>query len=427
MVHSCRLQTLTLVAAAVVGSVFANFARAESAGEIYQRRVLPLIESGSHSSCTECHFRGVELRDFLTSDPAKTFAELRGRGWIDVEHPEKSKLLGFIAREPEQADPLLGKVRAAEMAALEAWIRAAVKEPELLARPLPASRDLELPAEFIRHARSDRVLASFADAVWSQLGRCVNCHSPDRNAKMVKEHGPQMSWIVPGDPAATLKQLTDRELIDLDKPAESQLRTKPLELVEHGGGPKFPLGSETDARWLAFLKDYSRTLRADGYRPRDALPALPEHRSWLSELQIRMTDVPESWDERLLVVTLHRIRPDGSVDAAPVARGDSRVNPKGHVWQNALTVTARDKSRGTADAWSEPLAIDDAIAKGRYLVRVTLAPDSAAKPQSTSAVQLGTFTVEAPWPPGYQPPKILSWKQLEPNPAASANTNSTDR
>jgi hypothetical protein len=210
--------------------------------------------------------------------------------------------------------------------------------------------------------------------------------------------------------------LTERGLIDLDHPQESQLRTKPLVLVEHGGGPKFVPGSETDARWQAFLKDYALTVRKDGYRADDPLPHLPDHRSWLSELQIRITDLPEQWNDRLLTVMLHAVNADGSVAEQPHARGDSRVNPKQHVWQNALTIYAPLEPGDTNIQWDKPVAVADAIAKGRYLLRVALGPMQplqsvqSSGPDANRATEVvGTFSLDAPWPPGYQPPKILSW------------------
>ena len=381
---------------------------AESAHEIYARRVLPLLESKDKSSCTECHLRGVELKDFLSTDPAKTFSELRGRGWIDTREPEKSKLLAFISRAPEAGDPLLEKVRTAESSALREWIIAAVADPDLLKQSLPKNTDLDLPLEFIRHARQDRVAASFADAVWSQLGRCVNCHSPDRNSKQLKEHGEKMSWIVPGNPYATLRLLTDRKLIDLDKPEESELRTKPLELVEHGGGPKFPLGSDTDARWTAFLIDYAKTVRVDGYGTGDEFPKLPPRHSWLSELQIKLTDLPDQFDDQLMTVTLHRNLGEGRVEDKPVALGQSIANPKQNVWQNALTVYLAVEPKSGMQQFSKAIDIAAAIPKGKYTLRVT-----ADLPSSPTQKILALYVFDAPWTRGYQPPKTLSWKDKQ--------------
>jgi mono/diheme cytochrome c family protein len=67
--------------------------------------------------------------------------------------------------------------------------------------------------EVIRHARRDRVLASFIDNIWTEVGRCAACHSPDRNQKQVKEHGDQVSWIKLNDPAGHF-ELHGRERID---------------------------------------------------------------------------------------------------------------------------------------------------------------------------------------------------------------------
>ena len=66
---------------------------AESPTEIYQRLVIPLIQSAKSSSCSECHLQAVKLDDFLTSDPKASFASLRARGWIDTKQPAESKLL----------------------------------------------------------------------------------------------------------------------------------------------------------------------------------------------------------------------------------------------------------------------------------------------------------------------------------------------
>jgi len=238
-----------------------------------------------------------------------------------------------------------------------------------------------------------------------------------------------------------LKLLTERELIDLDEPETSQLRTKPLAVVEHGGGPKFAIGSATDARWQAFLKDYALTVRQDGYVATDKLPSLPKNRSWLSELQIRITDLPADWNDRLIVVTLHPLRADGSTDQQIVARGDSLVNAKQHVWQNALTIYASepDAVQGSAtsagsqidvEVWNTPVAVGDAIRAGKYVLNVILvgskprteslsataksaagSESGVVDPKTGIGTLVGTFALKAPWPAGYQPPLILSWKQ----------------
>jgi len=392
----------------------------KSAAEIFRSRIVPLLKSPEKSSCRECHLRGVELSDFLAEDQQQTFVNLRARGWIDVEHPENSKLLEFIQRHSGESSALIQRVRQAELSAMKNWIAAAVLEPELLSQPLPAENDLSLPTEFIRHTRQDQVVARFNEAIWSQLSRCASCHSPERNQQQVKKHGEQMSWIVPREPGLTLELLVARKLIDLEHPEQSELRTKPLVLVEHGGGPKFVIGGQTDRSWLAFLQDYGKLVQGE-LSSTDKLPKVLERRSWLSEMQLKITDFPESWKGRLLAVSLHPKNTDGTWSDIPIAIGDSPVNRRQLVWQHTLTVFQGVDSKTSATEWAKPLSAADAIPPARYQLRLrlgSLAVNEDFKPvqesgQSTPLVLVATSELDAPWPPGYQPPKILSFTALE--------------
>ncbi len=408
-----------------------------SAADIYQSRIVPLLKSPEKSSCSECHLQGIELSDFLADDQQQTFANLRARGWIDVEHPENSKLLEFIQRHTQESSPLIQRVREAELNAMKSWIAAAVLEPELLSQKLPAENDLELPTEFIRHTRQDQIIARFSEAIWSQLSRCANCHSPERNQQQVKKHGTQMSWIVPRQPGLTLALLVERKLIDLDHPEQSELRTKPLLLVEHGGGPKFVIGGQTDRSWLAFLKDYAKLVQGELSRS-DKLPKAPERRSWLSEMQLKVTDLPESWKGRLLVISLHPKNGDGTWSDIPIAIGDSPVNRRQLVWQQSLTVFQAVDSKMGAREWANSLSATEAIPPARYQLRLRLGRlvvNEDFKPveedgESTSLVLVATSELDAPWPPGYQPPKIISFTSLEqvkdPSGSSEIQRNSRD-
>ncbi len=94
----------------------AELAKADAA-TIFNRRILPILKSDKSSSCTECHFAGVELRDFIADDQAKTFASLKSTGMINVDKPDDSKLLKFIGRKPKKPNRLLAKVRTQQLAA----------------------------------------------------------------------------------------------------------------------------------------------------------------------------------------------------------------------------------------------------------------------------------------------------------------------
>src|SRR6478609_1351504 len=100
---------------------------ADSASDIFSRRILPLAKADKPSSCAECHAAGVDLSQYIKNDAVETFVALRSAGLVNVDQPEKSKLLEFIARAPEKADPLIARLRGEELAAFRTWITAAAK------------------------------------------------------------------------------------------------------------------------------------------------------------------------------------------------------------------------------------------------------------------------------------------------------------
>ena len=70
------------------------------------------------------------------------------------------------------------------------------------------------------------------------------------------------------DPAGTLAQCVEQEIIDTDAANESLILLKPLPLVKYGGGPKFVLGNRTDKNFRRFLTDYAAVLEGR-YRRKD--------------------------------------------------------------------------------------------------------------------------------------------------------------
>lgn len=375
-----------------------------SAAQIFERRVLPITKSGQGSSCTECHFGGVELANYIRADQAATFAALREEGLVDVESPEKSRLLEFIRRRPVKEDELLARVRRNEYAALHAWILAAVQDPSLLkAKSTNVQVGTELPVEVVRYLRRDRVLDSFVENVWFELGRCVGCHSPDKNERLVAKHGEKMSWIVPNDPAGTLQQCAERGIIDLASPAESMLVTKPSVREEHGGGPKFLVGSRSDQQFLRFLQDYASTVNGD-YKSAADLPAPPPEVVALTSQHLRITGLPAHFAEKLLQVDLY-CWTDAGWAKQRVATADGPVG-KQQQWQNIVAVVA---PRGSAAA-REALRTRQ-LPAGRYLMRVYVDRHDQRRENAdykfTPADMLGEIEIQGDWPPGYQPPKIV--------------------
>src|SRR5437016_2567221 len=105
------MRVVVLVVALIC--LVADSAFAGDAADIFARRILPIARA-QVSSCTECHFGGVDLKQYILEDAAQTFAALRDAGLVDVQNPAESKLLTFIGRRPGKEDTLLAKVRAEE-------------------------------------------------------------------------------------------------------------------------------------------------------------------------------------------------------------------------------------------------------------------------------------------------------------------------
>lgn len=370
-------------------------------GELFSRRILPILKSGN-SSCSECHFAGVDLKDYIRDDQSATFAALRERGLIDVKQPDASQILKFIARTPARSGELEAAVRRREFLAFRAWIHAAVRDPELLKTPLKSPpAGTQLPVEVIRHARKDRVLNSFVEQIWSEIARCSGCHSPERNQKQVGEFGQRVSWITPGDPQATLNHLVKASLIDVDFPEDSLLLAKPTLQVEHGGGKKMEVGDRSYKQFRSFIEDYAAVVKGR-YKSPDELPPPAEEVSAATSMEdgiwLKLTDVPARFDKMLLRVDLYP-REGNGWSKSRAATADRAVAGDKNLWQQTLTLTAPRDSARAADVRRLRLP------PGEYLVKVYV--DQAGRLQKDYQARLGSddfvgeVIVNSAWPTGY--------------------------
>ncbi len=375
----------------------AAVSNSETALVVFEKRILPIFQAAKPSSCTECHLSGVDLKDYIHPSQEKTFASLVNAGLIDVKTPDSSKILKFINRRPDQPTIIIDKIRQLEHEAFQAWIRAAVKDPKLLAVKATESLGPQVPDEVIRHARKNRVLASFIDNVWTEVGRCAACHSPDKNQKQVKEHGEQVSWITLRDPAATLTHMVEAGIINTDEPLESLLLTKPSLQVEHGGGQKIVVGDRTYKQFRRFIDDYASLVNAK-YTAADELPAESDEVSLVTEIWFKLTDVPAKFDKMLLQADLYRWEGE-KWSASRVATADRLVFGKGKLWQHSLSLTAPRDSTLAGEMKSKRLP------GGKYLVKLYI--DQTGKLQKDFRAELGEeelvgqIEFESQWPVGY--------------------------
>jgi len=366
---------------------------------IFNRRILPIMQAKNPSSCSECHLSGVDLKDYIRADQAKTFAALRDRGLIDVEKPDQSKLLMFIRRKPAKPNLITDQVRQQEYEAFRAWILAAVNDPALLktARtddPLGA----KLPAEVIRHARKDRVLRSFLENIWSEVGRCAACHSPDRNQKQVREHGEQVSWIQLGDPRGTLDYMIENGLIDTQSPADSLLLAKPTLQVEHQGGRKMVVGDRSYKQFRRFIEDYAAVVNGK-YTSAKQLPAQSEEVSAASGIWFKLVNVPAKFDKKLLQVDLYR-QDGGGWSKTRWATADRPVAGHRHLWQQQLSVTAPRNSKRANE-----LRRAHRLPPGKYLAKIYIDRNAKLEKNYTTTLGdedfVGEVAVDSRWTPGY--------------------------
>ena len=369
---------------------------------IFERRILPILAAKNSSSCSECHLSGVDLKDYIKEDQAGTFASLRKAGLIDVARPDESKLLAFIARKPAKPSLVNDKIRQEEYAAFQAWIRAAARDKGLWGKDVNSAAPLgsDLPVEVIRHARTDRVLASFLENIWSEAGRCAACHSPDRNQEQVKKHGERVSWIKVDNPEGTLHHMTEQGLIDTAAPEKSLVLLKPTEQVKHGGGQKMVIGDRSYKQFRRFIDDYAAVVNGT-YRAADELPPPGDEVSVVSDIWLKLESVPKRFDKLLLQVDLYRwddVQQQWS--ASRCATADRAVAGDRELWQNHLTLTA---PRG--DALADELLKSRLLPAGRYLLRLYV--DKEGKLQSQYPYELGKgefvgqIEITSAWVTGY--------------------------
>jgi hypothetical protein len=369
----------------------------DTALTLFEERILPIFQAKDPTSCTECHLSGVDLRDYIQPSQQETFASLLNAGLIDVQQPDNSKLLEFIRRKPEKPNLITDKIRQQEHDSFQAWIRAAVKDSKLLAKKSEQAIGPQVSDEVIRHARTDRLLASFIDNIWTEVGRCAACHSPDRNQKQVKEHGKRVSWISLRDPQTTLDHMLDAGIIDPDSPLDSLLLTKPTMQIDHGGGQKLVVGDRTYTQFRQFIDDYANIVNGK-YKTADQLPDRSSEVSVVSEIWFKLKDVPTTYDKMLLQADFYRWTDDGWSEHR-VATSDRLVYGKGRLWQHSLSLTAPRGSNWAKEIQSKRLPA------GRYLVKLYL--DRANKLQKDFRAQLaenefvGQLEVNSQWPGGY--------------------------
>ncbi len=389
--------------------------------DIFTRRILPIFKSPNPSSCTQCHLAGVELKNYIRPSAAETFASLRDQGLVDLDKPESSRILALIAMGEENKDPSLisDKVRAGEYAAFRDWLVASCSDAAMRdTAKLPAAKLATPPrtVEIIRHARKDKVLASFEEKVWAMRFRCMSCHAPDgsESARLVKEEGDEdFLWIRPGGPEATMRYLIANELVDLKQPDKSLLLRKATAQVKHGGGKKMEVGDLGYKQFRSWIEDYARTVN-DAYRKNGDLPPEDPLEYVASEVWLKISNTPGPWGEKLLQVSVHAFDQQANAwQKSPIALCDRPVDGNGNYWQHWLILVGeRDSDRLKA------LQDQPRLPAGRYLVRVFV--DSTKRLEKDWRARMdmreyvGETVIDTEWPNGYGSMTVIDAATIKP-------------
>ena len=397
----------------IVGAVAASspglaVAAEPTPAEVFEKRIVPIFKSPNPSSCVQCHLAGVDLKDYILPDAEKTFRSLRDQGLIDLDAPEKSKIVKLIDMGGNAKGPnaVNAKLRTAERDAFVAWIKACAADPKLKATPKSDEKDRAQPArpvEVIRHARKDQVLESFETNVWAWRFRCMNCHTEGtpQNDKYRKEYGDRVAWVKKGGPSDTLEYLIASKLIDPAKPEQSLLLRKPLG-EKHEGGTKFVVGDDAYKGFRTWIEDVA-AIRANKYAAvADLPPADTGPQRFGTDIWLKLTACPPEWGDKFLQARVFAWDAKRKAwEETPIAVSDRVVSGKAKLWQHSLTLlAAKDSERAKAWRTGKPSLPD-----GKYLLRVYVDGDGKlAKDWKTvlgEADLAGQVEFQAKWREGY--------------------------
>jgi len=240
----------------------------EESGDLYERRIKPLLETDRPKSCNQCHLSGVDLSVFVRDSMCETRACLLANGLVDPNDIDNSLILTWISRAQPESDLITEQVIAEEYAGFREFLEQLTSCSNASCRDVTcgdakggvcerASEPLEVTlTDPEAQCDSRSVEAVFRDTVFPWRDRCFPCHHSDQ----LKADPNAPRWIDVGGncetaAVSTLRNVIDRGLVDPVTPEQSLILLKPLPATEggvlHGGGAKFH--DRTDEAYLSFL------------------------------------------------------------------------------------------------------------------------------------------------------------------------------
>lgn len=249
----------------------------ESAGEVYERYVEPVMSDAHPQSCNQCHLSGVDLTMYLQDTPCQTMACMVDIGLVDLADPEASRILEFIAMAEPESDLITEDVVQREYDGFLAWIEYSAQCHddacgEIEDPCLSGTDDNTLPEGIqtpLGGCDETAIVDLFYNKIYHWSGRCLTCHYKGGEAAEDYDTAPRF-WDVHRDSETdsiaaagrTMYNLIGLGDVDTDNPLQSLLLTKPLreELggVYHDGGPKIhDLEEQTYIDFALWLETYA--------------------------------------------------------------------------------------------------------------------------------------------------------------------------
>ncbi len=238
----------------------------ESPGELFERRVRPLLETDRPESCSECHAGGISLAGFAREDACESMACLLADGLVNLEDPEGSVLLSWIERARGIGRLVTEQMVREEYLGFRSWI-----EHEAACGKCRDATCGDEPAEFCAIGSSppnsfglgtdpgdceqETLEALFRGTIYKDRDRCLPCHFVEEETAI--STAPRFFTERGGcgvGSLASMRAILRLGLVNVDAPEQSFLLLKPLAESDggmpHEGGDKFV--KEGDAHYRSF-------------------------------------------------------------------------------------------------------------------------------------------------------------------------------
>lgn len=250
-------------------------------GDLYDRRIAPLLSAERPKSCNQCHLSGIDLGVFVRDSICGTRACLLERGLVDTEAPENSLILQWIARAEPESELVTEAVIAEEYEGFSEFVHAIAACGGEACRGVTCAGAgaPDACADSEPSANSPRVVPegtgcdpvsieqAFIETAYAERGRCFPCHFATE--KFADVRAPR--WIETRGgcevgAATTLRQAIDSGYFDLEDPSQSLVLLKPLDPAygggPHGGSVKFHDTKDLEYRtWLGFIEFYAACMK----------------------------------------------------------------------------------------------------------------------------------------------------------------------